>query len=42
MAERYVSHGMIPEQGDVERLITMLGRPLHGYRETATSLAAMH
>ncbi len=42
MAERYVSHGMIPEQGDVERLVTMLGRPLHGYRETATSLAAMH
>ncbi len=40
MAERYVSDGMIPEQGDRERLTTMLGRPLHGYRETAASIAA--
>jgi len=40
MAERYVSDGMIPEQGDRERLTTMLGRALHGYRETAASIAA--
>ncbi len=40
MAERYVSDGMIPEQGDRERLTTMLGRPLHDYRETAASIAA--
>ena len=40
MAERYVSHGMIPEPGDRERLVATLGRPLHGYRETAVALAA--
>lgn len=39
MAERYVSHGMIPEVGDTERLTRMLGRPLHHYRETAAALA---
>lgn len=39
MAERYVSDGMIPDDGDRERLTTMLGRPLHSYRETATALA---
>ncbi|MBX7489567.1 NmrA family NAD(P)-binding protein [Qipengyuania sp. GH25] len=40
MAERYVSHGMIPEAGDTDRLTAMLGRPLHQYRETAEALAA--
>jgi len=40
MAERYVSDGMIPEQGDVARLTTLLGRPLHSYRDFATSIAA--
>ncbi|MET1755067.1 NmrA/HSCARG family protein [Novosphingobium sp. RD2P27] len=40
MAERYVSEGMIPEPGDRERLTTLLGRPLHGYREAAEALAA--
>lgn len=40
MAERYVSHGMVPEAGDRERLTALLGRPLHGYRETAAALAA--
>ncbi|MEX3667542.1 SDR family oxidoreductase [Paraburkholderia phenoliruptrix] len=38
MAERYVSDGMVPEAGDVERLTGMLGRPLHAYREFATGL----
>jgi uncharacterized protein YbjT (DUF2867 family) len=40
MAERYVSDGMIPEAGDVERLTELLGRPLHSYREFASALAA--
>jgi uncharacterized protein YbjT (DUF2867 family) len=39
MAERYVSHGMIPEPGDVERLTALLGRPLHSYREAAAQIA---
>jgi uncharacterized protein YbjT (DUF2867 family) len=40
MAERYVSDGMIPEDGDRERLTAILGRALHTYRETARALAA--
>jgi uncharacterized protein YbjT (DUF2867 family) len=39
MAERYVSDGMIPEVGDVERLTKILGRPLHSYRNFASQLA---
>jgi uncharacterized protein YbjT (DUF2867 family) len=39
MAERYVSDGMIPEDGDVERLTKILGRPLHSYRDFATEIA---
>ncbi|WP_434724742.1 SDR family oxidoreductase [Mesorhizobium sp. RIZ17] len=39
MAERYVSDGMIPEVGDVERLTKVLGRPLHSYRNFATEIA---
>lgn len=39
MAERYVSDGMIPEAGDVERLTAILGRPLHSYREFAQAIA---
>jgi uncharacterized protein YbjT (DUF2867 family) len=39
MAERYVSDGMLPEAGDVERLTRILGRPLHGYRGFAAALA---
>lgn len=39
MAERYVSDGMIPETGDVERLTKILGRELHTYRDFATELA---
>ena len=41
MAERYVSDGMIPEPGDVERLIRILGRPLHAYRDFATEITAV-
>ncbi|MES1954936.1 SDR family oxidoreductase [Salinisphaera hydrothermalis] len=40
MAERYVSHGMIPKPGDVTRLTALLGRPLHSYREAVNALAA--
>lgn len=40
MAERFVSDGMIPGDGDVARLTKMLGRPLHSYRNFATRLAA--
>lgn len=38
MAERYVSHGMVPQEGDRERLVGMLGRPLHSYRSFVASL----
>lgn len=40
MAERYVSDGMVPEPGDVERLTNLLGRPLHTYRDFAARIAA--
>ena len=40
MAERYVSDGMIPEAGDVQRLTEILGRPLHSYRSFAAQIAA--
>ncbi|MFA1627033.1 SDR family oxidoreductase [Rhizobium mongolense] len=40
MAERYVSDGMVPGAGDVERLTRILGRPLHNYRDFASQLAA--
>lgn len=39
MSERFLTEGMIPDTGDVERLTTMLGRPLHSYREFASEVA---
>jgi uncharacterized protein YbjT (DUF2867 family) len=39
MAERYVSDGMVPEAGDLERLTSILGRPPHAYRAFAARLA---
>ncbi|WP_071336341.1 SDR family oxidoreductase [Burkholderia contaminans] len=39
MAERYVSDGMVPLAGDVERLTAILGRPLRTYRDFAVALA---
>ncbi len=33
MSERFISDGMIPAAGDVERLTAMLGRPLRTYRD---------
>ena len=38
MGERFLTDGMIPESGDVERLIALLGRTLHSYREFASSV----
>jgi hypothetical protein len=29
---------MIPEAGDVERLLKILGRPLHSYRDFAAGI----
>lgn len=40
MAERFLSDGMVPEAGDVERLTALLGRPLRSYREFAAQVAA--
>ena len=39
MAERFVTDGMIPDAGDVDRLTTMLGRPLRSYRDFAAQIA---
>lgn len=33
MVERFAIEGMVPEAGDVERLTTLLGRPLRSYRD---------
>lgn len=40
MAERFLSDGMLPEQGDVARLDAMLGRPLRSYRDYVAEIAA--
>ena len=40
MSERFLSEGMIPEAGDVERLTALLGRPLRSYRDFASEVAA--
>ncbi|MFC0242531.1 SDR family oxidoreductase [Rhodopseudomonas telluris] len=40
MAQRFVSDGMIPEPGDRDRLVKLLGRPLHAYRDFAARIAA--
>lgn len=41
MGERFLSDGMVPEAGDVERLTAMLGRPLRAYRDFASETAAV-
>jgi uncharacterized protein YbjT (DUF2867 family) len=38
MAERFQSDGMVPEEGDVERLTDLLGRPLRTYRSHIAEL----
>jgi uncharacterized protein YbjT (DUF2867 family) len=40
MGERFLTDGMRPEVGDVERLTTRLGRPLRSYRDFAAETAA--
>jgi len=40
MCERFLTDGMVPETGDVDRLTAMLGRPLRSYRDFATEIAA--
>ena len=39
MSERFLTVGMVPEAGDVERLTQLLGRPLRSYREFAAEIA---
>lgn len=38
MTERFLTEGMLPEAGDVERLTTLLGRPLRSYRDFAAEI----
>ncbi|MDM0118349.1 SDR family oxidoreductase [Variovorax arabinosiphilus] len=40
MSERFLTEGMTPDAGDVERLTTLLGRPLRSYREFASEVSA--
>ncbi|UWM76496.1 NmrA/HSCARG family protein [Rhizobium sp. WSM4643] len=40
MGERFLTDGMLPETGDVERLTNLLGRPLRSYRVFALETAA--
>ncbi|TBB81082.1 SDR family oxidoreductase [Rhizobium ruizarguesonis] len=40
MGERFLTDGMLPEEGDVERLAALLGRPLRTYRDFALEIAA--
>jgi uncharacterized protein YbjT (DUF2867 family) len=40
MAERFLTDGMIPDAGDVDRLTALLGRPLRSYRDFAAGIAA--
>jgi len=39
MAERFVTEGMLPEAGDIDRLETLLGRPLRRYRDYVAQIA---
>ena len=40
MSERFLSEGMVAEPGDVERLTTLLGRPLRTYRDFVSEVSA--
>ncbi|KAB1109526.1 NmrA/HSCARG family protein [Neorhizobium galegae] len=40
MGERFLTDGMLPEDGDLDRLTTLLGRPLRSYRNFASETAA--
>lgn len=41
MSERFLSDGMMPNSGDVEKLTALLGRPLRSYRNFATEIASV-
>src|SRR3954469_7800261 len=40
MAERFLTEGMVPDTGDVERLTKLLGRPLRSYRDHIAQITA--
>ena len=40
MSERFLTEGMVPDAGDVDRLTALLGRPLRSYRSFASEIAA--
>jgi len=40
MSERFLTDGMIPKAGDVERLTALLGRPLRSYRDFVAEITA--
>src|SRR3954447_353575 len=40
MSERFLTEGMVPEAGDVERLTALLGRPLRSYRDFVCEITA--
>jgi len=40
MGDRFLTEGMLPVDGDTERLVAMLGRPLRSYRDFAKDAAA--
>src|SRR5690349_7997218 len=40
MSERFLTEGMIPDAGDVERLTALLGRPLRSYRSFVSEITA--
>jgi uncharacterized protein YbjT (DUF2867 family) len=40
MSERFLTDGMVPEAGDIERLTALLGRPLRSYRGFAAEISA--
>lgn len=39
MAERFLTDGMIPDAGDVDRLTALLSRPMRSYRDFAAEIA---
>ncbi|CAN7645460.1 NmrA/HSCARG family protein [Pseudoduganella sp. LjRoot289] len=40
MCERFLTEGMVPDAGDIERLTALLGRPLRSYRDFAAQIVA--
>ncbi|MGJ4881058.1 MULTISPECIES: SDR family oxidoreductase [unclassified Bradyrhizobium] len=40
MAERFLTDGMVPGEGDVARLTTLLGRPRRSYRDFVAEISA--